>query len=355
MIPTIAQEAASQPTFESVLGTTMSSITGRLALYLNILAFVSEATEIASFDDPAYLARKSELLAALIGVRDGVDVLSAATEEANQAASDAGTGIATAVIASAKALSGPVQVTSVDTPPQSLQVIALITNVSDTPISGLEAVMPLLDEELGLSFQSPQRVSLPTLAAGASAPASWFLTFDPPGSPAALPLQVRLEVTPEDAAFIPGSFHIFLPVVGVEDSDDDGMPDDYEATFGLGVNQVSGGDDEDNDGLTNYSEYLMGTLPDDSDTDDDGATDGAEVAAGSDPEDADSTPDSVARETGDVTKDGAVNIRDVVFLLRYLSGEGPPPFPLLLGDVNGDGEVDINDVTLLLNQTAQQP
>ncbi len=353
LFPTIDQDPSSRPAFESVLDSTLASVTARMLLYFDILSYVSEATQIDSFEDPDYLERKAELLAEFVTVRDTVEALHSATEAVNEAAAEAGTGVATAVITAAVARSGGVEITSIPPGPESFEVVAEIENVSDQSIAGLEAEMPSLDEVLGVSFQSPQRISLPTLGPGQSTQVNWELTCDPTEQPAALPLTVMLEVVPEDAAFIPGFFQLLLPIVEVADADEDGLPDSYETEFGLGVNQVSSQEDKDGDGLLNYSEYLIETRPDDPDTDDDGVSDGDEVEAGSDPLDPDSTPDSDARETGDVNKDGAINIQDVIFLLRYLSGEGLAPFPLSLGDVNGDDHVDIEDVTLLLNQTVQ--
>jgi hypothetical protein len=52
---------------------------------------------------------------------------------------------------------------------------------------------------------------------------------------------------------------------------------------------------------------------------------------------------------GDVTRDGVIDIADVVYLLNYLFFGGPAPNPLALGDTNCDGVVDIADVVFLLN------
>jgi len=48
----------------------------------------------------------------------------------------------------------------------------------------------------------------------------------------------------------------------MEDSDGDGMPDDYELAMGLQANTVDASADLDNDGFTNLIEYLNGTPPD---------------------------------------------------------------------------------------------
>ena len=48
---------------------------------------------------------------------------------------------------------------------------------------------------------------------------------------------------------------------GGEDSDNDGMPDAWEATYGLSVGSDDSNGDLDGDGLTNLQEYQLGTDP----------------------------------------------------------------------------------------------
>lgn len=72
-----------------------------------------------------------------------------------------------------------------------------------------------------------------------------------------------------------------LVITSVLDSDDDGMPDNYELANGLDPNVDDSGLDNDAnggaDGLTNLEEFTAGTDPQDSDSDDDGLLDGQEV------------------------------------------------------------------------------
>jgi len=58
------------------------------------------------------------------------------------------------------------------------------------------------------------------------------------------------------------------------DWDGDGMPDDWELKYALDPTVDDGDLDYDNDGLTNYEEYLRGTDPFNPDTDGDGIPDG---------------------------------------------------------------------------------
>ena len=53
--------------------------------------------------------------------------------------------------------------------------------------------------------------------------------------------------------------------------------------------------------------------------------------------------------SGDVNKDGQVDIGDVVFLVNYLFKHSIAPEPIELGDINGDCEVNIGDVVFLIN------
>ncbi len=73
------------------------------------------------------------------------------------------------------------------------------------------------------------------------------------------------------------------------DSDTDGLPDEWEMQYFGDLNQGAG-DDPDNDGLNNLEEYQHGTNPMNPDTDGDGYSDGVEVNAGTNPLDPQSHP-----------------------------------------------------------------
>lgn len=76
-----------------------------------------------------------------------------------------------------------------------------------------------------------------------------------------------------------------------QDTDDDGLPDDWEL-YHFGHLNYGASDDPDNDGLTNIEEFQLGTNPGNPDSDGDGITDGGEVDQGTNPNDPNDTPDA---------------------------------------------------------------
>lgn len=70
---------------------------------------------------------------------------------------------------------------------------------------------------------------------------------------------------------------------GYLDSDQDGLYDVWEITYGLDPSRAEAQEDPDNDGLTNWEEITAGLHPMRADTDRDGAIDGDELDAESDP------------------------------------------------------------------------
>jgi hypothetical protein len=51
---------------------------------------------------------------------------------------------------------------------------------------------------------------------------------------------------------------------------------------------------------------------------------------------------------GDCDGSGGIDIDDVVFLINYIFGDGPPPDPIDAGDADCSGDVDIDDATYLI-------
>ncbi|MBI4143844.1 thrombospondin type 3 repeat-containing protein, partial [Candidatus Woesearchaeota archaeon] len=67
------------------------------------------------------------------------------------------------------------------------------------------------------------------------------------------------------------------------DTDNDGMPDEWEQDNELNPEENDAKKDNDNDGLTNKEEYEANTLPKDKNTDNGKATDGEEIDENTDP------------------------------------------------------------------------
>jgi hypothetical protein len=73
---------------------------------------------------------------------------------------------------------------------------------------------------------------------------------------------------------------IFGGLYAFADSDQDGLPDDWETYYGLSTTVPSANDDPDADTLANIIEWALGTDPTDADSDADGLPDGWEFSNG---------------------------------------------------------------------------
>ncbi|HIB83743.1 MAG TPA: hypothetical protein EYO59_03825 [Chromatiaceae bacterium] len=168
----------------------------------------------------------------------------------------------------------------------------------------------------------------------------------------------QLNISP--VTFPPGSpvFDIIITNPLAPDQDGDGLNDAQEILLGTNVNNS----DSDGDGLSDYDEviqdsdpnsYLLGTdyNPLLADTDNDGFNDGDELAAGSGPLDASSTP-----ALGDINNDGAINLADVMLMVRIVIGSYEPTLgervradvaPLVEQQSEPNGQINAADLLVI--------
>ncbi len=151
----------------------------------------------------------------------------------------------------------------------------------------------------GATFMEGQRVDLVAHSMSSSGPDggtfSWVVdgvTLDGAGQTAEFTFSrvgVRtIEVRVRDAAQT-GTASTSITIV--PDYDRDGIPNDYELARKFNpVDRRDAAADTDEDGLTNLSEFMLGTNPLDDDSDNDGVLDGEEVVRGYDPTSLESVP-----------------------------------------------------------------
>ncbi|MGE4489816.1 MAG: S8 family serine peptidase, partial [Kiritimatiellales bacterium] len=105
-----------------------------------------------------------------------------------------------------------------------------------------------------------------------------------------------------------GRLNVYAMMSAAQDTDGDGMPDDWETEHNLNKNLASDAEeDDDGDHLTNLDEYRNGTDPNDSDTDGDSLVDGWEVTYGFSPLSVTGQLSSIER-TGFSTGDEAMDV-----------------------------------------------
>lgn len=142
-------------------------------------------------------------------------------------------------------------------------------------------------------------------------------------------------------ADIQGETRSLMPDVGSDewvDSDNDNMADSWERSVFAGSLSHTGTADDDNDGLSNFGEYMAGTNPLLADTDGDGLGDRAEAVASA--RDVYPTAVLLADDDGD----------GLTFAQEQILGTNPNAW-----DTNGDGISDGASWSLGLSPTSTDP
>jgi hypothetical protein len=52
---------------------------------------------------------------------------------------------------------------------------------------------------------------------------------------------------------------------------------------------------------------------------------------------------------GDADGNEVVNVSDIVWMINFVFGDGPPPEPMAAGDVDCNGSVNVSDIVFLIN------
>ncbi|MBN2444992.1 MAG: hypothetical protein JXJ04_26795 [Spirochaetales bacterium] len=143
-------------------------------------------------------------------------------------------------------------------------------------------------------------------------------------------------INTEDDNGIPGNVGTVPGGPAPPDSDQDGMPDEWEQNNGMNPHGADNNGDIDSDGYTNIEEYLN-------------------ELAGDQPPQSQSTPQPTSVPTatpkttltGDVNSSGTIDIVDALLMAQYYVGLNPADFDLTAADVNCDSSIDIVDALLV--------
>lgn len=146
------------------------------------------------------------------------------------------------------------------------------------------------------------------------------------------------ELTPEEVTDLTnGASPVTL--VGDNDTDSDGLPDDWEMRVAGDLVTLETGGDPDLDNLTNEEEFVNGTDPTSDDTDEDGVSDSEETRTGVWVDETDRGTDPLLADSdGDGISDGAESNSGI-----FVDADDTGSDPLSL-DSDGDGFSDAAEV-----------
>jgi hypothetical protein len=121
----------------------------------------------------------------------------------------------------------------------------------------------------------------------------------------------------------------FIYNAGQDDIDLDDVGDDCDNCWEL-YNPDQ--EDDDDDGVGNECDNCPWTAnAEQSDSDGDGVGDACDYSC------------------GDADGNDVVNVSDIVLMINFVFGDGPPPDPLGAGDVDCNGSVNVSDIVYLIN------
>jgi hypothetical protein len=128
----------------------------------------------------------------------------------------------------------------------------------------------------------------------------------------------------------------------IDDTDNDGMDDEYEVWNGLDpINASDARVDVDGDTLSNVDEYTVGSMPFSVDSDGDGFWDNIESQRGTNPSDDNDKP--LRAIAADVDVDGSVNAIDVQMVINGALGM-TVQVPVNVDNAGGVNALDVQQV-----------
>ncbi|MDY7033871.1 MAG: hypothetical protein SVY10_18405, partial [Thermodesulfobacteriota bacterium] len=159
---------------------------------------------------------------------------------------------------------------------------------------------------------------------------------------------ITLTVTDSGGATGQDSINITVEQGDSVDSDEDGMPDWWEEQNGLNPEEDDANVDTDDDSLDNLEEYQYGTHPNNPDTDNDSLPDGWEVNYGLDPND--NSGENGGQ--GDFDNDGWTNYEEYINFYDPTVDTSPAPTPPQIVETIPHDGAGIYDTTRIPNNTS---
>ena len=238
--------------------------------------------------DPLYVAERNKCVSVINSLISKVDELSEEMDSFTDSTKDLD--FLPAVVTKATFSSSDEGANGVITKsPQEFTLRVQVRNISTVSVSGLSAELTVTSPKDSVTVSSDTKLTVGsgTLAADDGVDGSgndevyveWTIKYDGDLSQESILLEVDiLENDETPSSFVTLNAQMTLSIdPTLLDKDLDGMPDEWETSYGLNTEKDDSQEDLDGDGLTNEREYELGTKPNVADTDGDGISDGDEV------------------------------------------------------------------------------